>query len=118
MSRVRAFPSGSGEGSRTNWQIKAEEVSTAALMPGDLVHVEPDTIIACDLLLITGTAIMGEAMLTGESQPVLKVRQAGGCTGRDVSCHGANFLIYLGPLSGCHSRGRSRKCLQIRCRCV
>jgi len=47
-------------------------------MPGDLIRVLPDTIICCDLLLVAGTAIMGEAMLTGESQPVLKVRGEGG----------------------------------------
>lgn len=52
-----------------------EEIESDKLLPGDLVSVartKEDSGVACDMLLIEGTAIVNEAMLTGESTPVLK----------------------------------------------
>lgn len=51
------------------------EASTADLLPGDLVSVQrssEDSGVPCDLLLCTGAAIVNEAMLSGESTPLLK----------------------------------------------
>ncbi|XP_023338500.1 probable cation-transporting ATPase 13A3 isoform X3 [Eurytemora carolleeae] len=50
-----------------------EETDTAKLVPGDLI-VLPKTgcTMSCDVVLLTGTAIVNEAMLTGESVPVTK----------------------------------------------
>ena len=51
-------------------QIKSDE-----LLPGDLVSVErtkEDSGVACDMVLVEGTAIVNEAMLSGESTPLLK----------------------------------------------
>lgn len=51
------------------------EIQTDALLPGDLVSVgrtKEDSGVACDMLLIEGTAIVNEAMLSGESTPLLK----------------------------------------------
>ena len=51
------------------------EITTDALLPGDLVSVtrtKADSGIPCDLLLLKGTAIVNEAMLSGESTPLLK----------------------------------------------
>ena len=51
------------------------EVLSDALLPGDLVSVgrtKEDSGVACDMLLVEGTAIVNEAMLSGESTPVLK----------------------------------------------
>ena len=45
------------------------------LLPGDLVSVDrtkEDSGVACDMLLVEGTAIVNEAMLSGESTPLLK----------------------------------------------
>ena len=45
------------------------------LLPGDLVSVDrtkEDSGLACDMLLVEGTAIVNEAMLSGESTPLLK----------------------------------------------
>ncbi|KAI3645105.1 hypothetical protein MP228_011269 [Amoeboaphelidium protococcarum] len=46
------------------------------LMPGDLVSVErpadDDTALPCDLLLLRGRAVVNEALLTGESTPLVK----------------------------------------------
>ncbi|KAF1345053.1 cation transporting ATPase [Delphinella strobiligena] len=51
------------------------EVQSDALLPGDLVSVgrtKEDSAVACDMLLVEGSAIVNEAMLSGESTPVLK----------------------------------------------
>ncbi|KAL9057461.1 MAG: hypothetical protein Q9162_002298 [Coniocarpon cinnabarinum] len=52
-----------------------EELLSDKLLPGDLVSVgrtKEDSGVACDILLVEGTAIVNEAMLTGESTPILK----------------------------------------------
>ncbi|KAM3461846.1 hypothetical protein NHJ6243_004625 [Beauveria neobassiana] len=51
------------------------EVQSDALLPGDLVSVtrtKDDSGVACDMILVEGTAIVNEAMLSGESTPLLK----------------------------------------------
>ena len=48
-----------------------EVVDTRDLVPGDLVKIENGTLHA-DMLLLQGTAIVNEAMLTGESAPEQK----------------------------------------------
>ncbi|WVO18333.1 hypothetical protein L204_106048 [Cryptococcus depauperatus] len=48
---------------------------TTDLVPGDLISVlrtNPDSGIPCDLLLLRGSCIVNEAMLSGESTPLLK----------------------------------------------
>ena len=54
-----------------NW----EQITSDKLLPGDLVSVgrtKEDSGVACDMLLVEGTAIVNEAMLSGESTPLLK----------------------------------------------
>ncbi|KFA68912.1 hypothetical protein S40285_05427 [Stachybotrys chlorohalonatus IBT 40285] len=54
---------------------KWTEVQSDKLLPGDLVSVgrtKDDSGVACDMLLVEGTAIVNEAMLSGESTPLLK----------------------------------------------
>lgn len=51
------------------------EIQSDKLLPGDLVSVgrtKEDSGVACDMLLVEGTAIVNEAMLSGESTPLLK----------------------------------------------
>ena len=51
------------------------ETTSDKLLPGDLVSVgrtKEDSGVACDMLLVEGTAIVNEAMLSGESTPLLK----------------------------------------------
>lgn len=51
------------------------EITSDTLLPGDLLSVQrskEDSGVACDILLIEGTAIVNEAMLSGESTPLLK----------------------------------------------
>lgn len=55
---------------------KWETIKSTELVPGDICFVKRekrDYLLPCDLLLLSGTAITNEAMLTGESTPQLKV---------------------------------------------
>jgi cation-transporting ATPase 13A1 len=54
---------------------KWTQTTSDKLLPGDLVSVgrtKEDSGVACDMLLVEGTAIVNEAMLSGESTPLLK----------------------------------------------
>ncbi|KAL8711826.1 MAG: hypothetical protein Q9220_003770 [cf. Caloplaca sp. 1 TL-2023] len=54
---------------------KWEQITSDKLLPGDLASVgrtKDDGGVACDMLLVEGTAIVNEAMLSGESTPLLK----------------------------------------------
>ena len=56
-------------------QNKWLETQSDKLLPGDLVSVgrtKEDGGVACDMILVQGTAIVNEAMLSGESTPLLK----------------------------------------------
>ena len=52
-----------------------QQTTSDKLLPGELVSVsrtKEDSGVACDMLLVEGTAIVNEAMLSGESTPLLK----------------------------------------------
>eukprot|EP00095_Tigriopus_kingsejongensis_P002264 snap_masked-scaffold633_size121756-processed-gene-0.12 protein:Tk02264 transcript:snap_masked-scaffold633_size121756-processed-gene-0.12-mRNA-1 annotation:"probable cation-transporting atpase 13a3-like" len=50
-----------------------EEIPSAAVVPGDLISIPAHgCVMPCDAVLISGTCIVNEAMLTGESVPVTK----------------------------------------------
>ncbi len=51
---------------------KFVEISSVDLVPGDVIQIPDQTIIPCDLVLLQGTAVMNESMLTGESIPAIK----------------------------------------------
>jgi P-type E1-E2 ATPase len=56
---------------------KWQALKSDQLVPGDvcaLVRQGDETIVPCDMLLVSGGAVVNEAMLTGESTPQLKVR--------------------------------------------
>ena len=46
-------------------------LDSAALIPGDVVQVTTGAV-PCDLALLSGSAVVNESMLTGESLPILK----------------------------------------------
>ena len=51
------------------------EITSDKLLPGDVLSVnrtKEDSGVACDILLIEGSVIVNEAMLSGESTPLLK----------------------------------------------
>ncbi|KAI8428833.1 hypothetical protein MSG28_007488 [Choristoneura fumiferana] len=48
-------------------------VNASRLVPGDVLILPPDgCVMPCDAMLLTGTCIVNESMLTGESVPVMK----------------------------------------------
>jgi cation-transporting P-type ATPase 13A2 len=60
----------------SNMQVLRDEtwqsISNIEIVPGDIIEVPTDIKMPCDCILIQGTSIVNEAMLTGESCPVLK----------------------------------------------
>ncbi|KAI5193062.1 manganese-transporting P-type ATPase [Nematocida minor] len=51
---------------------KKEEVVSSSLVPGDRIFIEGQIQMPADLLLIKGTAVINESMLSGETTPVQK----------------------------------------------
>jgi len=50
-----------------------KEIDSDDLVPGDIVEIPEGVVMPCDVTLLTGTVIVNEAMLTGESIPVIKI---------------------------------------------
>lgn len=57
---------------RSGDESKLEEIDSIHLVPGDVIEIPELTSLPCDLILLTGTCIVNESMLTGESIPVIK----------------------------------------------
>ncbi|KYQ96690.1 P-type ATPase [Tieghemostelium lacteum] len=53
-------------------QGRFQQVSSDTLVPGDIVELTKSTTLPCDFCLLSGTVILNESMLTGESIPVTK----------------------------------------------
>jgi len=51
-----------------------QTIDSSELVPGDVVEVEPDAKIPCDLVILDGKCLVDESLLTGESVPVLKTK--------------------------------------------
>jgi magnesium-transporting ATPase (P-type) len=47
-------------------------IKSGQLVPGDVVVVPDNCLMPCDMVLLTGSCILNESMLTGESIPVIK----------------------------------------------
>jgi P-type E1-E2 ATPase len=47
------------------------KTKSTELVPGDVIKIDR-LVLPCDLILIAGSAIVNEAILTGESIPVMK----------------------------------------------
>ena len=61
-----------------NEYMDSVEMSSEELVPGDLFEIPEDGLaLPCDAILIDGSVIINESMLTGESTPVIKVRMPG-----------------------------------------
>ena len=49
------------------------KINSTELVPGDIIKIDR-LLLPCDLILISGSAIVNEAILTGESIPVMKTQ--------------------------------------------
>mmetsp|Transcript_7330 Transcript_7330/g.8783 ORF Transcript_7330/g.8783 Transcript_7330/m.8783 type:complete len:155 (+) Transcript_7330:722-1186(+) len=47
-------------------------IESTELVPGDIIEVPKGKTLPCDLILLSGSAVVNESMLTGESVPILK----------------------------------------------
>jgi len=56
----------------TKWDGAFKEIDSGELVPGDIIEVPQFKKMPCDAILLDGLAVMNEAMLTGESVPVVK----------------------------------------------
>lgn len=93
---------------------KWHEVQTDQLLPGDLVSVvrtKEDSGLPCDLLLLNGSAILNEAMLSGESTPLLKEsiqlrpeEELLSIDGLDKNSllFGGTKVLQVNPVTNCH----------------
>ncbi|KAF2071068.1 hypothetical protein CYY_007622 [Polysphondylium violaceum] len=51
---------------------QVQELESKDLVPGDIIQLRQNFTMPCDVILLTGQAILNESMLTGESIPVTK----------------------------------------------
>ncbi|KAF5354141.1 hypothetical protein D9756_007296 [Leucocoprinus leucothites] len=77
------------------------EIQTDKLLPGDVVSVarsQAETTVPADVLLINGTVIVNEAMLSGESTPLLKesIQLREGNEALDVDNVHKNTVLFSG----------------------
>lgn len=47
-------------------------MSSLNIYPGDIIEIPDHGIVPCDVILLNGTCIINESMLTGESIPIVK----------------------------------------------
>lgn len=55
-----------------NQQSVEDLIDATDLVPGDLVSIESNMKIPCDLVIVEGSSLVNEAMFTGESAPISK----------------------------------------------
>ncbi|KAH8583775.1 P-type ATpase3 [Cryptosporidium sp. chipmunk genotype I] len=79
---------------------KLVTLDNSELVPGDIIHVYENSIVPCDLLLLSGSAVVNESMLTGESAEVLKM-PISECESEKISPEdgpysGKRYFLYAG----------------------
>jgi cation-transporting ATPase 13A3/4/5 len=47
-------------------------VGSEELLPGDVIKIPENVLFPCDFIVLSGSVIVNEAILTGESIPVMK----------------------------------------------
>ncbi|EGR27385.1 hypothetical protein IMG5_196550, partial [Ichthyophthirius multifiliis] len=55
-----------------NIKSKKQTISSLELVPGDIMEIPDGQIMPCDLIMLNGSAVINESMLTGESIPIIK----------------------------------------------
>ncbi|KAL9656868.1 hypothetical protein ABK040_004402 [Willaertia magna] len=59
--------------SEKSTNLKTQRIDSTELVPGDLIEIDSDMTLPCDVILLHGSAILNESMLTGESTPTKKL---------------------------------------------
>lgn len=55
-----------------NGAMVAKTINVEELVIGDVVLIKSKDVLSCDMLLLKGSCLVSEAVLTGESEPILK----------------------------------------------
>ena len=63
------------------------EVSSEELVPGDIIRVPEGVVLPCDMILLEGSCVVDESVLTGESVPVMKASLSSGQDTYSASQH-------------------------------
>jgi len=69
------------------------EVPSESLVPGDVIQLSDVSIMPCDVVLVSGSCVMNESMLTGESVPVSKVPVSADDSFFDIKEHSRHVLF-------------------------
>ncbi|CAD8193351.1 unnamed protein product [Paramecium pentaurelia] len=73
-----------------------KEIQSINLVPGDKLIIKDGMIMPCDAILLNGQVIFNEAMLTGESIPVLKTELPNNKEIYDPQDAGKQFTLFAG----------------------
>lgn len=71
-------------------------ISTEELVPGDIIEIPPHFAAPCDIVILSGTCIVNESMLTGESTPVLKTPLPDDQNDKYIVDEHKNYTLYAG----------------------
>jgi cation-transporting ATPase 13A3/4/5 len=63
------------------------ELSSEELVPGDIIRVPEGAVLPCDMILLEGSCVVDESVLTGESVPVMKASLSSGQDTYSASQH-------------------------------
>lgn len=83
-------------------------ISSEELVPGDIIEIPPQFSAPCDIVVLSGTCIVNESMLTGESVPVLKTGLPDDQDEKYVVDEHKNYTLYAGTevvLTKSHTTG-------------
>jgi cation-transporting P-type ATPase 13A2 len=69
-------------------------VKSEHLVPGDVIEVPSSVKMPCDMVLLTGSTVMNESMLTGESIPVIKIQLSR--SEKQFDYEDKNHILYSG----------------------
>ena len=69
------------------------ELSSEELVPGDIIRVPEGAVLPCDMILLEGSCVVDESVLTGESVPVMKASLSSGQDTYSASQHQKHTLF-------------------------
>ncbi|CAD7925819.1 unnamed protein product [Amoebophrya sp. A25] len=76
--------------------IRAEEVISTDLVPGDIFELPEGAVVPCDCVLIDGYALLDESDLTGEPLPIAKIPVEQKNEVFDVKFHAKRYFLQCG----------------------
>ena len=76
---------------------KFKTINSKDITPGDIIKLEPNSILPCDCILLSGDVLMNECKLTGETVPIIKFpfasKKVNNIIGFDPSKNKSNILF-------------------------